>query len=225
MQVINETELNSLYRFINQYDLIEICKMHNGVNEKKFCVDGIVTFRRNPLDIGFTRTFADTIIPEQYVSSVEREKEIVIHCGEDDYALHLVHEKPEAQSTTLSDSISLDELMKTTYLDEANVQINESTVMIPVSLHKLGILTRRQSVQIKRLLNERLDGAQVKYQCCRVPAFSVCFSDDSYTVYAHIYDLASHTYLNRAIMYDSMEDFQKIEPYKEFVAYASSFRS
>lgn len=225
MQVMNETELYSLYRFINQYDLIEVFKTHNGVDEKKFCVDGIVMFRKNPLDVGFTRTFADTIIPEQYVSSVEREKEIIIHCGEDAYALHLVHEKPETQPTTLSGCIGLDELMNTIYLDENHIQVNESTVMIPVSVYKLGTLTRRQSVQIKRLLNEKLDGAQVKYQCCRVPAFSVCFSDDAYKVYSHIYDLASHTYLNRAIMYDSMEDFQKIEPYKEFAAYASSFRS
>lgn len=225
MQVINETELNSLYRFINRYDLIEVCKTHNGVNEKKFCVDGIVTFRKNPLDIGFTRTFADTIIPEQYVSSVEREEEIVIHCGEDAYALHLIHEKPEEQPTTLSDCINLDELMNVMYLDETDVHVNESAVMIPIALYKLGILTRRQNVQIKKLLNEKLDGAQVKYQCCRVPAFSVRFSGDAYKVYAHIYDLASHTYLNRIVIYDSMEDFQKIEPYKDFVAYASSFRS
>lgn len=225
MQIINETKLNSLYRFINQYDLIEVCKMHNGVNEKKFCVDGIITFRRNPLDVGFTRTFADTIIPEQYVSSVERDKEIVIHCGEDAYALHLLHERVEMQPTILPECIEMETIMQTQYLDDKNVSVNESSVLIPIALYKLGILTRRQNVQIKKILNEKLDGAQIKYQCCRVPAFSVRFIEDSYKIYVHIYDLFSHTYLNCIEIYDSMEDFHKIEPYKDFVTYVRSFRS
>ena len=78
-------------------------------------------------------------------------------------------------------------------------------------------------MKIKTLIDNILEGAAEKYQCCRVPAFSVEFEEDNYKINGHIYNIENGKYLNTVLLYDSKTDIKHINPYADFIGFAKNF--
>lgn len=217
MQTLEE-KLKTIYDLINKYSLI---KVYENDNEQPFVVDGIKLFGKNVHNAAFTRLFSYGF-PLWYVTDAQVEKDgIVIHTKWSTYRLYPIQERQELSASSLPDEFPIDELMSFRYIDESCVSVCDNVVYMPVSIQKLGKISLKQETQIKRLLWRIFDGVGNWYsERCIAPAFSVEFVDNDYIVYAHIYDLVDKTYMRKAELYNSYEDFNKIEPFKELVRYA-----
>ena len=226
MQIaVVKDELKKVYEKIGEYELLGINEV-NGRERRTFYSDGIVIFHKNYRDIGFSRTFADTIVPESFIDEVIVDNNtIMIRCGKVKYFIFLIKQKVHLTDTSLLPStIHIDTLIDSSYFDAERIMVKHNVVRTPLDLKKLGILTLRQRTAIKRIIENELNGSQAEFQCCRVPAFSVEFHDNEYVICGHIYDYAEKHYLNRVELYKSSEDLNGINPYKAYLEYVDGFR-
>lgn len=218
-------ELKKVFEGLNEYELLSIDEV-NRSKKRTFYSDGIIVYHKNYYDIGFSRTFADTIVPECLINEIcVNDNVVIIKCGFVKYSIVPLKRKMHLiEKVTLPDSIYIDTLINHLYFNVDRIIVRHNVVCTPLDLNKLGKMSLKQKTTIKRIIESKLDGSQVKYQCCRVPAFSVEFYDDEYIVCGHIYDYAKNYCLNRVELYKSSEDFNNINPYKEYVKYVDSFR-
>lgn len=217
MQNIEKEELNEIYEMLNDYELLRIEK-RNGTHNETFYSDGIVTYNRNDYDIGFSRTFADDVVTEDFLTFAEmKDNTVVLHCGDASYEIFPVRKKSvETEDFSLFGTLNLDDFINAALIDEEYVSVENGRIYAPVSLYKMGNLTRKQKVSIKRVIDSILDGAQVRYQCCRVPAFSVEFDSSEIKLYVHIYDYANRRYINGRLIYDSENNLGRITSYHTY---------
>ena len=123
MQTFFECKLLSLYKMMNEYSLIHVCKK-TSTETTSFAIDGIITFRNDPTNIGFTRTFATNYIPEDFVSDVQEiNGDIVIHCGKEQYILSPIQLKGVHEKCMLSEKFSIDSIISKQYVDRSLVEI------------------------------------------------------------------------------------------------------
>lgn len=217
--------LNNIYTYINNYDLLSVIAEDNNNNRKEFYISGIKVFRKDLTDIGFRCFCSDTVVPDDFVKSAEIlvNGNIIIKCGAVNYTLTPIKERG-IKTKCHFDEIVLDVFIDKNMIDRSNIRLNNKKVFLPVDYLKIGILSNFQETKIKMLIDNVFDGMAVKYQCCRVPAFSVEFMNDGeYIIHGHIYDIGNREYLNSVCLYSSKEDFNDIHPYKTFVEFAKEF--
>lgn len=215
--------LQEAYNYINYFELGIMSVYERGTFKEQFTISGVHVFQNNLIDIGFTRTFADMIIPEQYVTDcqITDQGKVIISCGETEYCF-----KPEKSREGKKPCIldpkqtEIDTFMTYKYIDGDKIKTDKTKVYLPVSSYQVGTTNMKQETAIKKVIEKVLDGAQVKYQCCRVPAFSVEFNGDDFKIYGHIHDVFNEKPLNSVLLYDSEEDFTGVNPYDEFVRFA-----
>lgn len=222
--VVND-ELKEVYSKISEYELLGITEV-SSKEKRVFYSDGIVVFHKNYRDIGFSKTFADTVVPECFVDKIITDDDVItINCGQVQYYVYLIKHKTHCIDTTLlPETIHIDTLINGLYFDANKISVKHNTIITPIDLKKLGKLSLKQKTAIKRIINNELGGSQNKFQCCRVPAFSVEFHNDEYTICGHVCDYAENQYLNKVVLYKSNEDFNNVNPYKTYVEYVNNFR-
>lgn len=226
MQIaVLEGELKKVYETLGKYELLSVDE-NNGTRTKTFYADGIIVFRKNYRDIGFSRTFADTIVTQSFIDNMIVDYNVVIlQCGQVKYKIVPIKKNSGSQEKILlPDIIYIDTLINGMFFDTENIIVEHNMILTPINLKKLGKLSLKQKTAIKRIIENKLNGSQVEFQCCRVPAFSVEFKEDEYIIYGHIYDYATKCCLNKVELYKSSEDFNNINPYNDYLEYVNNFR-
>ena len=157
MQTFHECKLLSLYEAMNKYSLIHVCKK-TRTETTTFAIDGIITFRNNPKQIGLTRTFADPEIPNGFVTNVgEQDGKIIISCDEEQYILSPIQLKSTQKVCVLPNKFSINALISKQYIDETLVTVQNNIVYLPVSPTKLGTMNRSQKFCMQYLIDDVLE--------------------------------------------------------------------
>ena len=213
----NKTEdFEAFYSRMDEYNLIQVEKNDSLV----FMISGIARFR-NPANIGFTRTFADTIVLPGSVASIDEDSN-TIYYEDDKYVLCPVREKPTTVSS-LPQKIGIETLLSKDYLSDDYIIASGNTVYAPISLSKLGVLTKAQNTSIKRTMEKYLDAAQIKYQYCRIPAFSIEYNENDYIIYGHIHSLENNKNLNKIMLYSSADDLNEKKMFDKIALYLGQY--
>ncbi len=213
-------QIKRIYDFMDNFALFKV-EEKTADNSRVFYTTGIRIFKKNVKNIAFKQYAADDIVPDNFATGVEMDKtKIVITCGAVTYRLTAKARKQDIKKCKL-DKFSLDDFMNWNMVDINKLRTEgQNTIYLPINRIKIGELSQKQETALKMLLDTKLDGAQVKYQCCRVPAFSITFDGADYTINAHIYNFAEDTYLNSIEIYNSQEDFDNVKPYADFAEQA-----
>lgn len=222
---MKNNSLNTIYNYINNYDLITVIESDkNGKQSRVFYTTGIKIFRNNLQDIAFKRFCSVPVVLNNLVKNAEilHNGNVLIDCGELIYTLIPQKEKVK-KATCKTENFLIDIFIDKNMIDTAKITVKNKTVFVPVDYKKIGETTSLQEMKIKLLIDNILDGAAEKYQCCRVPAFSVEFYDNDYKINGHIYNIVNGEYLNTVLLYDSKEDINKINPYSDFMKFAKDF--
>ena len=216
--------LNTVYDYIKNYDLLSVKATDKNNNVKEFFTTGIKIFRNDLKNIAFNRFCSVPIIPDDFVKNAEIQEEgnILIDCGAVSYILTPLKERAE-KDTCKHAKFYIDTFIDKNVIDVSKVITNNKTVFLPVDFVKIGETTSLQEMKIKTLIDNILEGAAEKHQCCRVPAFSVEFENGYYKINGHIYNIVTEEYLNTVLLYDSKEDFTHINPYADFTEFAKNF--
>lgn len=216
--------LNTVYDYIKNYDLLSVKSTDKNNNIKEFFTTGIKIFRNDLTNIAFYRFCSVPIVPDDFVKFAEicQDGSIFINCGAINYTLTPLKERTE-KDTCKHNKFYIDTFIDKNIIDISKVTTENKTVFLPVDFVKIGETTSLQEMKIKTLIDNILEGATEKYQCCRVPAFSVEFEDDYYKINGHIYNIENGEYLNTVLLYDSKTDIKHINPYANFIEFAKSF--
>ena len=216
--------LNTVYDYIKNYDLLSVKSTDKNNNIKEFFTTGIKIFRNDLKNIAFNRFCSVPIIPDDFVkfAEIHQDGSIFINCGAIDYTLTPLKERAE-KDTCKHNKFYIDTFIDKNIIDISKVITENKTVFLPVDFVKIGETTSLQEMKIKTLIDNILEGAAEKYQCCRVPAFSVEFEEDNYKINGHIYNIENGKYLNTVLLYDSKTDIKHINPYADFIGFAKNF--
>ena len=204
--------LKTVCKFFDQYEYLKVKKITNKATTY-FEADGV--FKDAADYLIFTRRFADSIIIDSPVIGVEIISEkATVHCRDEVYELYPVGIKKVLPASSLQDEFFIDDLMNADYIDYDKLKNNNGVLYAPISMEKIGALSKKQEACIKKIL-ARIGGLSIHTQCRRVPAFSVFVLEDNCKVWAHIYNLETETFITGIKLYDNREDFC-IPKFEEF---------
>lgn len=224
---MEKNKWNDLYQYLGGY-YFQVIASHNSKICNVFYSDGIKVFQKNIQNIAFTRTFADDILCESFVTCILKgSTEIIIICDKVKYTIPFesMIEKKNPNIIALPDHITIDTFMDEKYIDKENVYVTfDEEVFVSVDVRLLRNCTRKEKVQIICILENILNGKQQSMQYCRSIGFSIRFVEDGYILFAHIYDIICSTYNNHIELFNSKDDLHNIQPYAKFVDFLHCFR-
>lgn len=223
---MNKIEWNNLYQCLGGY-YFQVIVSYNSEPCGSFYADGVKVFQKNIHNIAFTQTFADDILPDSFVTHIMKNStEITIICGEIQYMIPIksMRKKQNPNVMALPDRITIDTFMDEKYIDKEKVHVAFDEIFVPVDIGLLRNCTRKEKVQIIRILEDILNGKQQSMQYCRLIGFSIRFVGEGYIIFAHIYDIIHSTYNNRIELFNSEDDLNNIQPYTKFVNFLRCFR-
>ena len=192
--------LNALCEFYDQYEYVKIRKTTQG-QAVFFEADSVTKGSMGYLI--FSRRFADSVVTDSPVVKIEVTDGIgVVWCGEDVFTIYPGTLKKDLPTSDLPSKFHIDELMTTSYIDEKKVSSRNGVVYAPISLRKLGRLSKEQLISMNNIL-ARLGGLAVRTQCRRVPAFSVELMNNGCVINGCIYNLEKDSYIGCTELYNS----------------------